>query len=122
MALLRIGFAPVAPEGEGRDAQDDADQDERQRDVQHDAEPRERRGEAREEQHDREDQPYVVRLPHRPDGVRDQVELALFPRARRQQGPHAAAEVRAREYRVGIERREDDEGEDVGETHVASGI
>src|SRR2546425_3787225 len=63
MALLFVG--PVAPERERGPAQHDADQHERERDVQQRAEPRERRWEAREKQNDREDQPYMIRFPHR---------------------------------------------------------
>ena len=45
------------------------------------------------------------------DRVRDQIPLCLAPRAGRQQVPDTAAEIRAREQRVGHERDDDDAGD-----------
>ena len=61
-------------------------------------------GKRREEHDDDEDQPDVVRLPDRADGVLDERALLRLARAGRQQIPDAAAEVGAAEQGVEHER------------------
>src|SRR5207249_10432260 len=63
------------------------------------AEPCEGRREAGEEQHDREDEPYVVRFPHRANRLRDELALMLPARTERQEVPHAASEIGAAQHR-----------------------
>ena len=109
-ALHRVVLVVVGAEGERRAAQHDADQHQRERNVQHDAEPREHRREAGEREHDRQDQPDVVGLPDRPDGVADHLALAVAPRPAGEQVPHAAAEVGAAEQHVGVEARRQSAG------------
>src|SRR5207247_11320581 len=118
-ALLSVAVRapPVAPERERRAPQHDPDEHEGERDVEPRAEQRERRWEAGEEQHDGEDEPDVVRLPYRADRVGDELALALLAGPACEQGPHAAPEVRAPEQRVGVERHENDSGENVRERH-----
>src|SRR2546425_8396318 len=116
MALLFV--RPIAPERERGPAQHDADQHERERDVQQRAEPRERRREAGEEQHDREDEPHMIGLPHRADRLGDELALTLPTRAWRDEVPHTTAEIGAAEHRIGVERDEYDSGQNVRQRHV----
>src|SRR5256885_7996484 len=60
----------------------------------------------------------MIRLPHGTDRVGDELALALFAWAGRQQAPHAAPEIGAAEQGVRVERDENDAGEPVGEAHV----
>jgi len=115
--ILLLLLAAVAPERKRRAAQHDPDEHECERHVQRDGEACERSGEAGKQQHHREDQPDVVGLPHRTDGVRDQLALPDLARPARQQIPHAAAEVRAAQQHIRVERDQDDAGEQVRETH-----
>src|SRR4029077_9757971 len=85
--------------------------------VQERAQPGERGWKAGEEQHDGEDQPDVVRLPDRADGVRDELALPILAWAAGEQVPYTTAEVRAREQRVRVESQEDRACENVGERH-----
>src|SRR5213593_775280 len=109
MALLFVG--PTAPERERGAAQHDADQHERERDVQQRAEPRERRWEAGKEQHDREDEPHMIGLPHRADRLGDELPLTLLAGSQREKVPYAASEIRAAQHGVAVERNENDSRE-----------
>jgi len=60
----------------------------------------------------------MVRLPHRAYRFGDELALALLAGAEREQVPRAAAEVRAAQHRVGVERDEDDPGQNVRERHA----
>ena len=84
-----------------------------------DAELGERRREAGEEQHERENQPDVVRFPHRPDRLRDQGALVAPARAAREQVPHPAAEVRAGEQHVAVEGDDDNPSKQLSERHAS---
>ena len=86
-ALRHVVMAVVAAERERRSAQHDADQHEGERDVERDGQLGERAGETGEEQHDGEDQPDMVRLPHRADRVGDRASRCRSRRARRRADP-----------------------------------
>ena len=111
-ALHVIALAVIGAEGERRPAQHDADQHERKRDVQRHRESRVRRREAHEEQDHREDQPYMVGFPDRPDGIGDERALSLPAWPGGEQVPHAAAEVGAGHDEVGGERHHDASGDE----------
>ncbi len=59
----------------------------------------------------------MVRLPHRADGLGDQLALPFSAGAEREEVPHAAAEIGAPQHRVGVERDENDSCEPIGERH-----
>src|SRR5207244_8320050 len=86
--------APVAPERKRGATQYDADQDKGQGDVQQGPEPGERGRKAGEEQHQREDEPDVVRLPEGADGLGDELALPLLTWTAGDNVPDATANSR----------------------------
>ena len=115
---MTAAAAPVAPERKRGATQYDADQDKGQGDVQQGPEPGERGRKAGEEQHQREDQPDVVRLPDRADGLGDELALPLLTWTAGEKVPDATAKIRPSEQRVGVEGHENDHGQHVRERHV----
>src|SRR6185503_20911784 len=70
-----------------------------------------------------QDQPDVVRFPHRADRARDQFALTHLARPIGQQIPHPAAEIGAAEQHVGRQGDENDSGERVREEqHQTCGL
>ena len=100
-------------EGEGRPAEVDADQGDHQGDQQDDKEGGKPFRKGGEEGYHHEDEPDVVRLPDRPDGVEKLLPLFPGPGAGGKGGPDAAAEVGAAENRIHDQAEKTDRGRQV---------
>jgi hypothetical protein len=118
--VVVLGVGVGVHEGEGRAAQDHADEHHGQRDVQGGGDRGEGQREADEEEHDDEDQPHMVGLPDRPDRVVDEVALVVGAGPRGEHQPGAAAEVGARAERVDHQRGQHDAGDRQLGAHVGS--
>ena len=103
--LLRVAAEVVRAEGERRAAEHDADEEQRDRDVERDRDRRKRCGKRGKKENDAEDQPDVVRLPDRAEGLLDERRAARrLHGQRREEIPDAAAEVGAGDEHVEDER------------------
>ena len=101
-------------EGEARPAEDDSERSDRQRDEQRERDRRERLGEGGPQHDETEDQPDVVRLPHRADGVADHRARHLPALgAARGEVPEPGAEVGAAEQRVRGDPHHEDDRDDI---------
>ena len=113
-------------EREAGSSQDDPERSQAQRDEQRREDGLEGGREAGPQDHEHEDQPHVVRLPHRPDCPVDQRARppAAFP-STGEQAPETRPEVGAAEDRVHRYADDEDDGDGVREGHcelpVASG-
>ena len=111
----------VWPNAKPGSAQDDSDGGERERQVQRLHDRREGARKRRPEDHQREDEPDVVGLPHRPQRERhpplDPAAETAVARAHRQQLPDAGAEVGAAEDRVQRGSGKEDDRDDVRLAH-----
>ena len=114
----RVVLSVVLAEDECGAAQDDADEDRRHRDVQGRHDGGERGREGGEEDHDDQDEPDVVSLPDRPDGVLDGRPLARRPGSPGQEVPHATAVIRAAREGIDHERRQDHRPQPVLNRHA----
>ncbi len=80
--------------------------------------PGERGRETGEGEHHGQDEPDVVGLPDRRDGIGDDLSLPVFPGAGREEIPHAATEIGAAEQDVGTEREGQYYPEDLREREI----
>ena len=103
-----VRLEAVGAKGKGGSSEDDTDQRCRKGDVKGGAYRRKRAGKDREHQNDDEDQPDVIGLPDRRDGVFDGFALRLLSGPGCQKVPDAAAEVRAAGQHVRDEARAHD--------------
>ena len=63
----------------------------------------------------------MVGLPDGAERVRDHLPLALAARSRREQVPHAAAEVGPAEQHVRVQRQSQDGGHGIGQAELTHG-
>ena len=105
----------LAAELEGHPAQDQRDEDEQQREVEAGEQARVPLGERGEGRPARDEQPDLVAVPDRADGVDRDAAVVLGAPDQRQQ--HADAEVEALEDEVAGPQDRDEQEPDVGECH-----